>query len=115
MKWTTQTFLAICVALPIAAMLVATPTTGCKGESTGPELYVSACARCHGDGLKGGIATGTATSRDLTDGTWQAGVTDAELRQLIRNGKGEMPGFGSVLSLDRIDQIVKFIRSKKAN
>ncbi len=86
---------------------------GCKGASTGEELYDTACARCHGAGGKGGIETRGKQSRDLTDPKWQASVTDAELRQIVRNGRGEMPAFGTVLTLDRIDKIVKHMRTLK--
>ncbi len=87
--------------------------TGCKGNAGGDELFDSACARCHGEQGEGGIETRGKKSRDLTDPKWQATVTDAELRQIIRNGRGEMPAFGTVLTIDRIDKIVKHIRSLK--
>ena len=52
------------------------------------------------------------TMKNESSSTW-ATVTDAELRQIIRNGRGEMPAFGTVLTIDRIDKIVKHIRSLK--
>jgi mono/diheme cytochrome c family protein len=114
MKWAYRSLSVLFLAVPLLALTTAGPTAGCKGESTGVELYVTACARCHADDLTGGIATGAAKSRDLTQDSWQSTVTDAELRQIIRNGRGEMPAFGSVLSIDKIDSIVKYIRSQKA-
>lgn len=86
---------------------------GCKSDSDGAELYDSACARCHGAQGQGGISTGQTRSRDLRTPDWQDRATDAELRKVIRNGRGEMPAFGSVLSLDRIDRIVRHIRTLK--
>ncbi len=97
----------------LLAMSVVLLFVGCKGDPGGKELYDTACSRCHGDKLEGGIKTGAATSRDLTDPAWQKTVTDAELRQIVRNGRGEMPAFGTVLTMDRIDKIVKYIRTKK--
>ncbi len=90
---------------------------GCKGGSggeSGGALFDKACARCHGADGKGGIAsaeTNGTKSRDLSDPAWQKTVTDEELRQIIRDGRRSMPAFGHVLSLDRIDAIVKHLRT----
>jgi mono/diheme cytochrome c family protein len=90
---------------------------GCKSEGTpaaeGKKLYGTACAKCHGNEGKGGIAPtpGGPTSRDLTNASWQASVTDEELRQLIRDGRGQMPAFGAIFSVDRIDTVVKHVRT----
>ncbi|MFT5358457.1 MAG: mono/diheme cytochrome c family protein [Polyangiales bacterium] len=104
----------------LAAGLLAVGLTfgaGCKSEGSpaaeGKKLYGTACAKCHGDEGKGGIVTtpGGSTSRDLTNAAWQASVTDEELRQLIRDGRGPMPAFGAIFSVDRIDTVVKHVRT----
>lgn len=85
-------------------------------EEKGERLYNAACARCHGDGLTGGIEQEDGSkSRNLADPNWQKLVTDEEMRQIIRNGRGQMPAFGKPLSLDKIDLIVKFIRSRNGS
>lgn len=92
---------------------------GCKRggtpEEQGERFYDKACSRCHGDEAKGGFVPEGAKSpsRDLTAADWQGTVTDEEIRQLIRDGRGDMPGFGQVFSLDQIDTIVKYLRALK--
>lgn len=104
-------------ALGVAGLLLIGP--GCKGDSSpaaqGRQLYGTACAKCHGKEGKGGIVTtpGGPKSRDLTSASWQDSVTDEELRQLIRDGRGTMPAFGKIFSVDKIDTIVKHVRTFK--
>ena len=88
--------------------------TGCSKANAGGEgaqLYDAACARCHGTGGAGGEGPGGALSRDLSDPGWQQSVNDQELRTLIQQGRGQMPAFSDALSLDKIDKIVKHIRT----
>ena len=90
--------------------------SGCSkpdGATDGERLYKAACARCHGETGQGGQGPSGAQSRDLTDPAWQKTVRDAELRDLIQQGRGQMPGFGDALSLDKIDKIVKHLRVLK--
>lgn len=90
-------------------------TAGCRGGGeSGKSLFESACSRCHGNDGKGGLITPETNgvkSRDLSDPAWQKNVTDEELRQIVRDGRRSMPAFGHVLSLDRIDAIVKHMRT----
>ena len=91
---------------------------GCKEDTPevqGRKLYNAACAKCHGEDGGGGITpvAGANASRDLSDPSWQAAVTDEEMRQLIRDGRGAMPAFGNVFSLDKIDTVVKHVRTLK--
>ena len=94
--------------------LAVSPGCGAAGGHSGKELYDKACARCHGDVGTGGIATtetGGVASRELSDASWQKTVTDEEMRQVIRDGRRTMPAFGHALSVDKIDAIVKHVRT----
>jgi mono/diheme cytochrome c family protein len=94
--------------------LIALPGCGGAGGHSGKELYEKACARCHGEAGTGGIATtetGGVASRELSDAAWQKTVTDEEMRQIIRDGRRTMPAFGHALSVDKIDAIVKHVRT----
>lgn len=98
----------------LSALLCGLP--GCGGASghSGKELFEKACARCHGEAGTGGIATtetGGVASRELSDAAWQKTVTDEEMRQIIRDGRRTMPAFGHALSVDKIDAIVKHVRT----
>jgi mono/diheme cytochrome c family protein len=52
------------------------------------------CATCHGVSGKGDGQMGPMVKApDLTNGDWQATVSDADLAALIKNGKNRMPKF----------------------
>lgn len=69
------------------------------------------CARCHGPSGAGDGPDGPVTrTRNLTDPVWQAGVTDASIAEVIRNGRGLMPAFqlpdATVTSLVRLVRLL---------
>ena len=68
------------------------------------------CAMCHGqDG--GGSAVGKSMNvPDLRTPAVQK-LPDAELAQVISNGKGGMPSFKNSLSEDQIHSMVSYVRS----
>jgi cytochrome c6 len=68
------------------------------------------CAMCHGpDG--GGSEVGKSMNvPDLRSEAIQ-GLADAELVQVISNGKGGMPSFKNSLSADQIQALVKHVRA----
>jgi mono/diheme cytochrome c family protein len=47
---------------------------------------------------------------DLTQPGWQDSVTDSEIAQVIRNGRGQMPGFGDKLRPAAVDALVRHVR-----
>jgi mono/diheme cytochrome c family protein len=49
--------------------------------------------------------------RNLTDPAFQAKFTDADLRQVIRVGKGQMPAFGGMMADEDLGYVITFIRS----
>jgi cytochrome c oxidase cbb3-type subunit 3 len=52
------------------------------------------CTTCHGSSGKGDGQMGPMVrAPDLTNGDWQATVSDADLAALIKNGKNRMPKF----------------------
>jgi cytochrome c6 len=68
------------------------------------------CAMCHGpDG--GGSEVGK--SMNVPDLRSQAiqGLADAELAQVISNGKGGMPSFKNSIGADQIQALVKHVRA----
>jgi mono/diheme cytochrome c family protein len=92
----------------------------CRHAGAGPEraaeraeqTYRTACGRCHGADGKGGVAPeGVNAPRNFCDATFQASRTDDELKQVIRRGKGAMPGFGNLFSDVDLEALVGKIRS----
>lgn len=94
------------------------PYTG-KAEAIaeGQQLYKKFnCYGCHG--MQGGGGMGP----NLTDETWQTGDgSDLNVLQQIRDGKGTMPPFKTMLNDDQAWKVIAFIRTlykgdlKKAN
>jgi mono/diheme cytochrome c family protein len=84
------------------------PYTG-KAEAIaeGEALYKKFnCYACHG--MKGGGGMGP----NLTDETWQTGDgSDANVQSQIRDGKGAMPPFKSLLTDDQTWKLIAFVRS----
>jgi mono/diheme cytochrome c family protein len=52
------------------------------------------CTACHGASGKGDGQMGPMVrAPDLTNGAWQASVSDADMAAIIKNGKNRMPKF----------------------
>jgi len=71
------------------------------------------CAMCHGPD---GVGSEVGKSMNVPDLRSQAikELTDAELAQVISEGKGGMPSFKNSLSADQIQGLVKHIRALAA-
>ena len=84
--------------------------TGVMGvDEVALAAWRSNCVPCHGvigrgDGPKGP----SVKARDLTDPTWHASVTDAQIAASIREGKGQMPKFD--LPASSVEQLVRLVR-----
>src|ERR1700736_2864792 len=71
---------------------------------TGRELYAEHCAPCHGERLN---ATGAAPDLKLLRADQQA-----RFDAMVRNGKGQMPAWGGMISGEEISQIWAYVRSR---
>jgi mono/diheme cytochrome c family protein len=103
---------------PLARTDLASPAlvTATKGA---PELYERRCAVCHGPAGRGDGVAATSMQpapRDLTLDSWQARVSDEQLRHVIKRGgtaaglSANMPPHGD-LSDDEIQTLVTYVRS----
>jgi mono/diheme cytochrome c family protein len=83
-----------------------------QAQSASGSLYKSKCAACHGaDGT--GSAMGTKMgAHDFTTATVQ-GMSDADLTEIITNGKNKMPKYGASLKPEDIKGLVAYIRTLK--
>jgi mono/diheme cytochrome c family protein len=67
------------------------------------------CASCHGTLGRGDGPQGPSTrARDLSDPSWQASVSDAEIARVIRDGRGAMPKFD--LPQATLEGLVRLVR-----
>lgn len=73
----------------------------------GAATYAKLCAACHGDAGQGGAIA----KEPINSPQFLGQRTDDQLAEVIRVGKGAMPGFGTTLNADEIGALVRFIRS----
>jgi len=103
------------VALPCLALHLACRGTPGAGDTRaeGKELFDSGCGKCHGSDGRGGVpaAEGLAAPRNFVDASFQASRTDAQLREAVTSGKGQMPPFGRVYDERQLGLLVAHIRS----
>jgi len=79
----------------------------------GADTFKAKCAMCHGADGKGDTAMGkTLKVRDLGSADVQ-GQSDADLTNIITNGKNKMPKYDGKLTKDQINDLVKYIRTLK--
>lgn len=73
-------------------------------------IYRHRCSRCHGaDGKARGFTGKMVHATDLTSAAVQQQSGEA-LAEVIRNGKGRMPAFGTKLSGGEIQGLIAYVR-----
>ena len=77
-------------------------------------VFGSKCVICHGKDGAGLPNWKSKGQPDLTTADWQRSRTDAQIAEVIKNGKGKfMPAFKAKLSDDDVNAVVAHIRSLK--
>jgi cytochrome c6 len=98
----TATAMAVVLVLSLSA----------QAQSASETLYKSKCAMCHGaDGTGSSMGTKMG-AHDFTTAAVQ-GMSDAELTDIITNGKSKMPKYGTSLKPEDIKGLVAYIRTLK--
>lgn len=78
----------------------------------GRRIFQRTCSSCHGPDGRGVQRLGLVRPpRDLTRAEFHAQVTDEQLRQVIRTGKGQMPAFGGLMGDEDLRHVIAFIRT----
>lgn len=93
-----------CAFLILRLAIAQTPPT--DASLTSNPVYEKNCAGCHGKTAEGRHFAGPSLKTDKV-----VGASDADLRNLITNGKGRMPKFTGKLSSEEIDALVQQIRA----
>lgn len=96
--------MALLIVLPAVTASAAPQDQGVRS------LFNSTCASCHG---QNGVPSAVGKSLNAPDLGSKAvqNRTDAELQQIIANGRGNMPPFAGRLSEAQIDSLTKYIRA----
>lgn len=98
---------------PDTAASVPAPGGNETVEAVGARVYAARCALCHGPEGRGdgpGAAALTPKPRNYHDQAYMATRTDAELLEVIRNGKGAMPRWSGILSEAEMQAVLKHVR-----
>ena len=72
---------------------------------TGPEVYESFCASCHGENGRG-----ANRETNLYADRRRLRTADSELITSILDGKNDMPGYSNVLTYEEAQNVLEFIR-----
>jgi cytochrome c6 len=79
----------------------------------GADIFKSKCAACHGADGKGTTGMGKSLKlRDLSSADVQK-QSDADLVNIVTNGKDKMPKYDGKLTKDQINDVVKYVRTLK--
>jgi len=90
------------------------PAATADAGDEGAKIYAEKCTVCHGPGGKGDGPGGAALNpkpRDHTDGSYMNTRTDAQLLEVLHNGKGAMPAWKGILSDEQMQAVLKHVRS----
>jgi mono/diheme cytochrome c family protein len=102
------------VVVIVAELIVFSASTvraaGAQGGATAKSTFQAKCAMCHGPDGAGSSVGKSMNIPNLRSDTVQK-TSDAELAQVISDGKGGMPPFKSSLSAAQIHALVKYVRT----
>jgi mono/diheme cytochrome c family protein len=105
-----MTKLARTITLAALILGLAVPTLSFAADS-GADLFKQKCAMCHGENGAGKGKIPALSSADIQK------KADADFKSAIEKGiktdKGMMPPYGSKLSAEQVDSLVKYVRSLK--
>ena len=98
------------VAALLISVQIATAGPQDQSQQSGANTFSTSCASWHGRSGDGNTAIAKALHvPDLRSGPVQ-GQADAQLRQIILDGEGNMPSFKSSLSAAQVDSVLSYIR-----
>jgi hypothetical protein len=85
-----------------------------ESQARAKKMWGYECSMCHGDkgdGKGDVVAAMKLTMKDYTDPAALKDMTDGEMFNIIKNGKGQMPGEGDRAKPDDVWNFVIFVRS----
>ena len=109
-KFMSERLLAKGLAFAIFLGGAASLAFGQPADDPAASVYKTNCVSCHGADGRGSVVGKSLHAADFHSAQVQQ-QTDAQLATVISEGRGNMPAFGTRLSKDQIDALVKYIRS----
>ncbi|MGN6696118.1 MAG: outer membrane protein assembly factor BamB family protein [Aquihabitans sp.] len=106
-RWALVGLVAVGIAAGAAACSSDSSDGGSDGAAAkdpGASIYQSNCATCHAPDGSGG--QGPA----IGDGKAEAKYTEAEMVDIVTDGRDSMPAWKGTLSAEEIDQVVAYVR-----
>jgi cytochrome c6 len=103
----------VVVMVGAAVAVIGFSLTSVHAQSTLESLYKAKCAVCHGPDGKGDTTMGKRLGVRDFHSAEVVKVTDTELFDVTKKGKGKMPSFDKKLTDDQIKELIKYIRSLK--
>jgi len=95
----------------VVLAVTAAMTMSALAQGQGGDTYKANCAVCHGvDGMAATDAGKSLKMVPFSDAT-TGKMSDAELTDITRNGKGKMPGYAGKLTDAQIKDVVAYIRT----
>ncbi len=73
-------------------------------------LYGTHCASCHGGDGKANTTKGRETDADDLTTSKVQNMSAAKMTRIIKNGKGDMPGFANKLTAAQITAIIRHVK-----
>ncbi|MFQ5890318.1 MAG: c-type cytochrome [Gemmatimonadota bacterium] len=98
---------------PVEVPLLASAEIGFLPAADSAGIYEKQCSACHGSEGKGdGPAAAALTPHptDLTDTERIGALRDEELLEVLKNGKGAMPGFARLLTEEELKAVLGYVR-----
>jgi len=99
--------------LVIAALVLSASPAASEGTANGANVFKAKCVSCHGPDGSGTAVGKSLQVADLRSPEVQS-RSDAELTQVISDGKGNMPGFKGNISDDEIRAVLAHVRTLAA-
>jgi mono/diheme cytochrome c family protein len=109
--------IVVLLAVPVTVATVFSPTQShAQGAKTanaatvhaGQEIFAQKCLLCHSIN-KGQVTFGPSLYAEMKKP--QGKKSSAEVRSVIKNGKGKMPSFQEKLSAEDVDKLLAYIRT----
>lgn len=109
MSWRVSTLFAVLLTITLGMTACGDDGDGgdgsrASGSADGETIYNQNCASCHGGEGEGGVGP------EVGGGVLVEKYSVDEQREIVAEGRNNMPGFGSSLSDDEIDAVVVYER-----